>query len=75
VQAIAPAPKPKEAERVRAVLVSEFGPPEVLAPGDVPDPVAEAGQAVIELEIANITFVETRTGSRPREGNGYGVPK
>jgi NADPH:quinone reductase-like Zn-dependent oxidoreductase len=34
---------------VRAVLVSEFGPPEVLVPRDVPDPVAEAGQALIDV--------------------------
>ena len=45
---------------MRAVQVSEFGPPEVLVPVDVPDPVAETGQALIDVEIANITFVETQ---------------
>jgi NADPH:quinone reductase len=69
---------------VRAVLVSEFGPPQVLVPADVPDPVAEAGQALIDVEIANITFVETqlRAGRAPHPsmqprlpaipGNGVG---
>jgi NADPH:quinone reductase len=69
---------------VRAVMVSEFGPPQVLVPADVPDPVAEAGQALIDVEIANITFVETqlRAGRAPHPsmqprlpaipGNGVG---
>ena len=69
---------------MRAVLVSEFGPPEVLVPRDVPDPVAEPGQALIDVEIANITFVETqlRAGRAPHPsmeprlpiipGNGVG---
>jgi NADPH:quinone reductase len=69
---------------VRAVVVSEFGPPEVLVPGEVPGPVAGAGQALIDVEIANITFVETqlRAGKAPHPsmqpplptipGNGVG---
>jgi NADPH:quinone reductase len=52
---------------VRAVLVSEFGPPEVLVPAELPDPVPGPGQALIAVEIANITFVETqlRAGKAP----------
>jgi NADPH2:quinone reductase len=52
---------------VRAVLVSEFGPPEVLVPTELPDPVAGPGQTLIDVEIANITFVETqlRAGRAP----------
>jgi NADPH:quinone reductase len=69
---------------VRAVLLSEFGPPEVLAPTELPDPVAGPGQALIDVEIANITFVETqlRGGRAPHPamepklpvipGNGVG---
>ena len=68
---------------MRAVLLSEFGPPEVLVPADVPDPVPGPGQALIDVEIANITFVETqiRAGKAPRAlelqlpvipGNGVG---
>jgi NADPH2:quinone reductase len=61
---------------VRAVLVSEFGPPEVLVPTDVPDPLAEAGQAVIDVEIANITFVETqlRAGKAPQPSMAPRLP-
>lgn len=69
---------------MRAVLMSEFGPPEVLVPRHVPDPVAEPGHALIDVEIANITFVETqlRAGKAPHPsmqprlptipGNGVG---
>jgi NADPH2:quinone reductase len=65
-------------------LVSEFGPPEVLKPAELPDPAAGPGQALIEVEIANITFVETqlRAGKAPHPsmeprlpvipGNGVG---
>jgi len=63
----------------------EFGPPEVLVPeDDVPDAGAGAGQAVVDVEVANITFVETqvRAGRPPHPsmlpvlpaipGNGVG---
>lgn len=52
---------------MRAVLVSEFGPPEVLVPTELPDPVAGPGQTLIDVEIASITFVETqlRAGRAP----------
>ncbi|MEU8122679.1 zinc-binding dehydrogenase [Spirillospora sp. NPDC049024] len=51
---------------MRAVWLREFGGPEVLVPGDVPDPVPGEGQALVEVEFANITFVETQT----RSGSG-----
>jgi NADPH2:quinone reductase len=69
---------------MRAVVLNEFGPPAVLVPAEVPDPVAGPGQAVIEVEFANITFVETqvRAGRSPNPalaprlpavlGNGVG---
>jgi NADPH:quinone reductase len=52
---------------VRAVLLREFGPPERLAAEEVPDPEPAAGQAVVDVEFANITFVETqvRAGRPP----------
>ena len=52
---------------MRAVWLSEFGPPEALIPGEAPDPVAGAGQVVVAVEFANITFVETqvRAGRAP----------
>lgn len=52
---------------MRAVVMRQFGSPDVLVPAEVPDPVAGRGQALIEVEIANITFVETqvRAGKPP----------
>jgi NADPH:quinone reductase len=66
---------------VRAVWLRETGPPEVLVPGDAPDPVAGPGQVLIDVELANVTFVETqlRAGTAPFSlelpaipGNGVG---
>ena len=67
---------------MRAVLLSEFGPPDVLVPADVPDPVPGADQVVIDVAFANITFIETQfraTGFGPFKpelpmipGNGVG---
>ena len=52
---------------MRAVWLKEFGPPEALVPGKAPDPVAGAGQAVVAVSFAGITFVETqvRAGHSP----------
>jgi NADPH2:quinone reductase len=63
-------------------LLSEFGPPDVLVPTEAPEPVAGAGQVVIDVTFANTTFVETQfraTGFGPFKpelplipGNGVG---
>ncbi|MFI0453268.1 zinc-binding dehydrogenase [Actinomadura sp. 6N118] len=45
---------------MRVVQAVRFGGPEVLVPGDVPDPVAGPGQVVVEVSVAGITFVETQ---------------
>jgi NADPH:quinone reductase len=45
---------------VRAVVMREFGPPEVLEPAEVDEVQAGPGEVVIEVELANVTFVETR---------------
>jgi NADPH2:quinone reductase len=62
----------------------EFGPPAVLMASEVPDPVVALGQALIVVEVANVTFVETqvRAGRPPHPsmlpplpailGNGVG---
>ncbi|MBO2458582.1 zinc-binding dehydrogenase [Actinomadura violacea] len=51
---------------MRAVWLREFGGPEVLVPGEAPDPVPGDGQVLVEVEYANVTFVETQM----RSGNG-----
>jgi NADPH:quinone reductase len=52
---------------VRAVVMREFGPPEVLEAAEAAEPEAGPGQVVIEAEYANVTFVETqiRAGRPP----------
>jgi NADPH2:quinone reductase len=69
---------------MRAVVLSEFGPPQNLAAAEVPDPVPGPDQALIDVYFANITFVETqvRAGRPPNPamlpslpavlGNGVG---
>lgn len=52
---------------MRAVLLKEFGPPQRLVAEDVPAPTPGEGQALIDVEFANITFIETqlRAGNAP----------
>jgi NADPH2:quinone reductase len=69
---------------VRAVVIREFGPPEVLEPAEVDEVRAGPGEVVIDVEFANVTFVETqvRAGRPPHPsmlpalpailGNGVG---
>lgn len=72
---------------MRAVVMREFGPPEVLEPAEVDEvdgAKAGPGEVVIEVELANVTFVETqvRAGRPPHPsmlpalpailGNGVG---
>ncbi|MET9001435.1 zinc-binding dehydrogenase [Amycolatopsis sp. NPDC004169] len=45
---------------MRAVWLREFGGPEVLVPGEAPDPVPGPGQVLVEVAFANTTFVETQ---------------
>jgi len=69
---------------VRAVVIREFGPPEVLEPAEAEEVRAGPDDVVIDVEFANITFVETqvRAGRPPHPsmlpalpailGNGVG---
>jgi len=69
---------------VRAVVIREFGPPEVLEPAEVAEVRAGAGEVIIDVELASVTFVETqvRAGKPPHPsmlpplpailGNGVG---
>lgn len=61
---------------MRAVLVTEFGPPHVLVPDDLPDPVPAAGQVLVRVSFANITFVDTqiRAGRSPGPASGLTPP-
>ena len=45
---------------MRVVQAMRFGGPDVLVPGEAPDPVAGAGQVVVDVAVAGITFVETQ---------------
>jgi NADPH:quinone reductase len=55
---------------VRAVIMREFGAPQVLEPGDAAELSAGPGEVVIDVELANVTFVETqvRAGKPPHPG-------
>ena len=69
---------------VKAVVIEEFGPPEVLVQQEVGDPAVGGGDVLIEVEFCNVTFVETqiRSGRAPHSsmlpplpailGNGAG---
>jgi len=69
---------------VRAVVIREFGPPEVLEPAEVAEVRAGPGEVIIDVELASVTFVETqvRAGKPPHPsmlpplpailGNGVG---
>ncbi|MGZ0152711.1 zinc-binding dehydrogenase [Kribbella sp. WER1] len=44
---------------MRAAVVTAFGGPEVIETREVPDPVPAAGQVLVEVELADLIFVET----------------
>ena len=48
---------------MQAVVVAEFGGPEVLVAAEVPDPVAGPGEAVVAVAAAHVLWVETRIRS------------
>lgn len=69
---------------MRAVAMREFGPPRVLEPAEAAEVQPGPGQVVVDVELANVTFVETqvRAGKPPHPamlpplpailGNGVG---
>jgi NADPH2:quinone reductase len=59
---------------MRVVWLREFGGPEVLRGGEAPDPVAGSGQVVVDVEFANITFVETQFRASGRGPFAGGLP-
>ena len=69
---------------MRAVVIREFGPPAVLEPAEIAEVQAGPDEVVIDVALANVTFVETqvRAGKPPHPsmlpalpailGNGVG---
>jgi NADPH:quinone reductase len=53
---------------VRAISVARFGGPEVLVPGEAPDPVAGPGELVVAASASDVMFVDTMI----RSGRGIG---
>ena len=43
---------------MQAIQVDHFGGPEVLVPVEVPDPIAEPGQAIVEVAAADVLFLD-----------------
>jgi NADPH:quinone reductase len=48
---------------MRAIWVTRFGGPQVLAVGEAPDPVAGAGEIVIEVAVADVLFLDAQLRS------------
>src|SRR5919107_3571523 len=48
---------------MKAVRVREFGPPGVLAAEELPEPRPGEGQAVVDVSVAGVNFIETLTRS------------
>jgi NADPH2:quinone reductase len=44
---------------MRAILVTQFGGPEVLVPADVPEPEARPGQLLVSVDRAGVNFADT----------------
>ena len=62
---------------MRAIVMRRFGPPDVLVPEDVPAPVAGPGQALVAVDLVNVTFVETqvRAGRAPNPAMAPTLPR
>ncbi|MET7581324.1 MULTISPECIES: zinc-binding dehydrogenase [Streptomyces] len=62
---------------MRAVMMFEFGGPEVLEVRHVPDPVPGSGQVLVAVEFAGVVFVETqiRGGRGPAAKNRPPLPR
>lgn len=52
---------------MRAIQLTRFGDPSVLVPVELPTPVPAPDQALIDVEVVSISFVETQIrAGRPR---------
>jgi NADPH2:quinone reductase len=60
---------------MRAIVVREFGGPEVLRIEDVKDPVPGAGELLVRVAAAGIQFIETQTRTGTLQGISPVAPK
>ena len=60
---------------MRAIVVHEFGGPEVLRVEEVPDPMPGPGQLLVRVAAAGIQHVETQTRSGTLQGVSPAAPK
>src|SRR3954452_22167838 len=61
---------------MRAVVLHEFGPPDRLVPATIDEPAAAPGQALVDVAVVNITFVDVqiRAGRPPRPSMAPDLP-
>ena len=61
---------------MRAIVLRAFGPPAGLVIDRLPDPVPGPGQALVDVELASVTFVETqvRAGRPPHPAMSPALP-
>jgi NADPH:quinone reductase len=61
---------------MRAAVIKEFGGPHVLRLDEAPDPPPGAGDVIIDVELANVTFVDTqiRAGRPPNPAMRPALP-
>lgn len=55
---------------MRAMVVPEYGPPEIMELREVPEPEPGEGQVLIDVEFAGVNFTDVRN----RRGDGLGSP-
>ncbi|HWG26920.1 zinc-binding dehydrogenase [Actinospica sp.] len=60
---------------MRAIVVREFGGPEVLRIEEVPDPAPGAGELLVRVAAAGIQFIETQTRTGTLQGVSPVAPK
>jgi NADPH2:quinone reductase len=60
---------------MRAIVVREFGGPEVLRIEEVPDPVPSAGELLVKVAVCGIQFIETQTRTGTLQGVSPVAPK